>query len=123
MSDFPDEFFQAYVNCALWSSNDPETENPLDDGFDESDIDDFTLNTMLNDCRDFYVTHKALLERTGCTDISQHGHDFWLTRNGHGAGFWDRGYPDDIGNELTDAAKVYGFFTLFVGDDYMIYHL
>lgn len=25
------------------------------------------------------------------------GHDFWLTRNGHGAGFWDRKELDGIG--------------------------
>ena len=23
--------------------------------------------------------------------LAQIGHDLWLTRNGHGAGFWDRG--------------------------------
>ena len=30
----------------------------------------------------------------------QIGHDLWLTRGGHGAGFWDRGLPN--GKELTD---------------------
>ena len=35
------------------------------------------------------------------------GHDFALTRNGHGAGFWDRGLGK-IGDMLTDACKPYG---------------
>lgn len=35
------------------------------------------------------------------------GHDFALTRNGHGAGFWDRGMGD-VGQRLTDASKPYG---------------
>ncbi len=35
------------------------------------------------------------------------GHDFLLTRSGHGAGFWDRGL-DDLGDRLTEAAKPYG---------------
>lgn len=26
-------------------------------------------------------------------DMGQLGHDLWLTRNGHGAGFWDRSLP------------------------------
>lgn len=37
----------------------------------------------------------------------QLGHDFFLTRNGHGAGFWDRGLGE-LGDRLTSAAKVYG---------------
>ena len=35
------------------------------------------------------------------------GHDFALTRNGHGTGFWDRGLGA-IGDMLTDACKPYG---------------
>jgi len=26
-------------------------------------------------------------------DVGQLGHDLWLTRNGHGTGFWDRSLP------------------------------
>ena len=33
------------------------------------------------------------------------GHDLWLTRNSHGAGFWDRGYSKDNSNIPTNAAK------------------
>ena len=38
------------------------------------------------------------------------GHDFWLTRNGHGAGFWDGDYRDrdageDYGDQLTSIVK------------------
>ena len=34
------------------------------------------------------------------------GHDLWLTRNSHGAGFWDRGYSKDNSNIPTNAAKL-----------------
>ena len=46
------------------------------------------------------------------------GHDFWLTRNGHGAGFWDRSdcLPEDAGERLTDAAEKYGEVDLTVDD-------
>ena len=30
------------------------------------------------------------------------GHDFWLTRNGHGAGFWDGDWPENFGEFATD---------------------
>lgn len=48
------------------------------------------------------------------------GHDFWLTRNGHGAGFWDRGMGK-LGDRLADAARAYGSVDLYVGDDKKIY--
>lgn len=35
------------------------------------------------------------------------GHDFWLTRRGHGAGFWDRGLGD-LGKRLSEAANACG---------------
>ena len=34
------------------------------------------------------------------------GHDFWLTSQGHGAGFWDRGLGE-VGDILTDSADGY----------------
>ena len=51
---------------------------------------------------------------------SINGHDFWLTRNRHGAGFWDRGL-EFVGINLTDAAHAWGEFNLYVGDDGLIY--
>lgn len=48
------------------------------------------------------------------------GHDFWLTRNGHGAGFWDRGLGA-LGERLTQAAEVYSSVDLYVSDDGLIY--
>ena len=40
----------------------------------------------------------------------QAGHDFYLTRNGHGAGFWDRPelYGATVATTLTRESKVYG---------------
>ena len=53
-------------------------------------------------------------------DAAQAGHDFWLTRNGHGAGFWDRGLGER-GDRLTNAAHVYGACDLYLGDDGFVY--
>ena len=49
------------------------------------------------------------------------GHDLWLTRNRHGAGFWDRG-QGELGDLLTKWAHAEGEANLTVGDDGMIYH-
>lgn len=47
------------------------------------------------------------------------GHDLWLTRNGHGAGFWDKPevYGDTIAPRLTKSAESMGHSDLYVGDD------
>jgi hypothetical protein len=100
-----DPFTDAYVVCALWSSNDESDESggePLDKNYGASDIAPEALQSMIKDCLDFQEANAELLAQAG--NDEQNGHDFWLTRNGHGAGFWDRGYPDAIGNALTDAA-------------------
>jgi hypothetical protein len=53
--------------------------------------------------------------------IAQAGHDFWLTRNGHGAGFWDGDWPEAYEKMFTKGAESYGDFTLYLGDDGKVY--
>ena len=44
------------------------------------------------------------------------GHDLWLTRNGHGAGYWDRGLGA-LGERLSSAARSLGEVSSYVTDD------
>lgn len=104
--DSLDDFTRQYLETALWSSTDPDSMEPLDDTFG---IEDFTRDALVQaveDCQEFQQAHSELWEADG-NDDSQAGHDFWLTRNGHGAGFWDGDYPIN-GDRLTEASKVYG---------------
>ncbi len=113
----PDEFFAGYVACALWSTTDNADDSggqPLDESFSPDDIDGATLERMLKDCYDFVEANAADLETSGLSP-DRAGHDFWLTREGHGAGFWDEGLGE-IGDRLTKAAKAYGSFELYVDD-------
>ncbi len=41
---------------------------------------------------------------------------FWLTRNGHGVGFWDRGLGE-VGKKLTEICHQFGEIHLMEGDD------
>lgn len=41
-------------------------------------------------------------------DPGRAGHDLWLTRNGHGAGFWDGYWPEDESRRATDYCKRLG---------------
>jgi hypothetical protein len=126
--DEAEKFFQAYVNCALWSSTDDD--EPLDGLYSPDDIADDALRAMRADCEDFIgsedsETMSALRTYVSEFGAERAGHDFWLTRNGHGTGFWDRHYvDDDLGRacqHLTAMAKPYGEATLYVGDDGLLY--
>lgn len=60
-------------------------------------------------CASFWRAYKDLIEAAG-VDPTQAGHDFWLTRNGHGAGFWDRPkiYGEELADQLTRASIACG---------------
>lgn len=50
---------------------------------------------------------------------AQIGHDFILTANGHGAGFWDRDCrprPKAVLDALSDIVRPYGVIDAFVSD-------
>lgn len=115
-------FLQAYIACAFWASVGDTTEC-LDDTHGEDDLAPKTLASMTEDCKNFQETYKRELANAykvpGYTE-AQAGHDFWLTRNGHGAGFWDRGLGK-LGERLTQAAKLEGGCDLYVGDDGKVY--
>ena len=104
------EFTRAYVVAALWTSE-PEDECESGD-FEQKGlalVENVSLEWLAQaviDCALFASENASLLKQAG-TD-SQNGHDFWLTRNGHGAGFWDRGYADEVGDALTEAAHAFG---------------
>lgn len=115
------EFVHAYLVAALWSSTDDEGE-PLDARFTSDDIHPDSLAHMIEECRDFWK--HATIPDYGMgdeySDAERAGHDFWLTRNHHGAGFWDRGFGK-AGDRLTEAAHTFGECYLYVGDDGMVH--
>lgn len=119
------KFFEAYLEAALWSSVD-ENGEPLDANYGISEIHDESIQKMKEDCEKFQKQNEQWLNEENClTKINfeeQGGHDFWLTRNGHGCGFWEKSdwkeYPGMI---LTKSAKAFGECNLYVGDDGLIH--
>lgn len=117
----------------LWSTSTYDEEGNftgnLDDDDDAlADIDPVDYARLSLDILGFVITNVAdlrqvwhgksnlYLAESFLYDNAQLGHDFALTRDGHGAGFWDRGLGV-IGDRLTDAAKVYGSTGATRGDD------
>ena len=53
---------------------------------------------------------------------SQIGHDFWLTRNGHGSGFWDRDCGTPASRDaLTLLAQRFDIQDWYVGDNAILH--
>jgi hypothetical protein len=136
-----DEFFDAYIEAARWSSTDNDDDSggePLDRNYDADDIAPETLSRMRTDCIEF-LNHRlggrligiaerleaegrwSLPGRAGCSVIAYAGHDLWLTRNGHGCGYWDGDWSEGIGEGLDKLAHEFGTFELYLGDDGLIH--
>ena len=122
------EFRAAYIEAALWSSTyGANGENSMDDG--EHKLAAETINVMHIDCDRFIATAADTLDQLEGSDFYRDGeyewaemagHDFWLTRCGHGVGFWDRGIGE-LGVELSTICESFGNVDLYIGDDGLIY--
>lgn len=106
-------FLEGYIDAMLWANAERDMgcgSVPAELTLDEMSREDYRALVSLEDATAFYESERKMLKkmntRYGATD-NRHGHDFALTRNGHGAGFWDRGYGG-AGDYLTKRAHAYG---------------
>lgn len=118
-----EDFTKSYLIASLWSSSDDDG-TPIDMNYGIEDFSEDTLATMKKDCELFFMRAKDYIFAEGCPNANDGtgqagmaGHDFWLTRNGHGAGFWDGDWPKKSADKLTSLSKEFGSFELFIGDD------
>jgi hypothetical protein len=108
----------SYLETALWSSNDLD-DKPLD-SYSISDIAASSIKSAKADLDSFVAKAGDILDNY---DDKKIGHDFWLTRNGHGAGFWDGDYEENEGDgdKLTEISKEFSELNPYVGDDGKVY--
>lgn len=109
-------FFQAFVEAALWSSSDINNEDSdislENENYSIEDIDKNTLVSLEKDCRSFFDDNYSLIK----DNLERAGHDFWLTSNRHGAGFWDGDWEKEIGRKLTEESHNYSERNFYVLD-------
>ncbi len=118
-----DDFTRGYLDAALWT----EDHNP---GPGDSDrlherrslLSPEAIDKALSDCKAFIETQHHALHELSDAGVEFHtlGHDLWLTRNGHGTGYWDRDYGE-AGEDLSDASRAIGESYLYTGDDGRLY--
>ena len=115
-----------YLIAALWSSTHPDTGEPLDDDHEVSYIHESAVETSRADVESFIAAigdldlapYEAVALQFGRDAMI--GHDLWLTRNGHGAGFVTRG-AGEVGEQLDRLASAMMGVDFYVGDDGAIY--
>ena len=120
-----DTAIQSYFQAALFFSNEGEDgEIQMDSKYTTDDFAEETTATLTKDITSFF----ELLESEGLLDDAKEFQsegriavDFWLTRNGHGSGFWDGDYGYSLGDKITHLCKQYGEQDIYSGDDGKIY--
>ena len=115
------KILDSYLETALWTE-----EGQLEE---DGDVDINIFNISDDSKIKAYQDIKKFLAMDGVMDAIREegldeetiGHNLWLNRNGHGAGFWDM--MIDNGDLLSDASKALGSEDLYVGDDGKLYFM
>jgi hypothetical protein len=120
MKTFLAEMVEQYVETLIWTGSDysrmiGDNPTPMDENFGVEDVSSEALQEIEDDCHGF-VTIAWDMDGADGLSAEDMGHNFALTRNRHGAGFWDKGLGE-LGAELTEWAHTFGEQDLYVGDD------
>lgn len=131
----------AYLEAAEWASTGTMPDAPEDtepkplDTLDHEGWSDDARKAAERACAAFAARCAEQNIDLTCYDPARVGHDLWFTRNGHGAGFWDRPEVYDgvmtvrelaqkvapISERLTDIANAMGERDVYIGDDLHLY--
>ena len=107
----------AYLEAVVFTDLGPDSDIPSDAEFSPH-----AIYRAWETCADFLEQSADLHAKYVSKGLTwdSFGHDIWLTRNGHGAGFWDRGLGE-LGDKLSDIAKHLGTADPYAGDDGLVY--
>lgn len=115
-----DLILEATLNALLRSTTDIQSGDRLIEDYGPDDVAQSVKDTLREEIEAFAEEYgddlsEALASDAGYTE--EHiGQDIALTRNHHGAGFWDRGLGA-VGVRLTEAAHNLGSFELYATSD------
>ena len=110
----PDDFLRGYIECVYFTDT-----GDLDQPEADAELSDDARALCVADCLEFQRREALPLAHAYAHhdyDAVQAGRDFWLTRNGHGVGFWDRGLGA-VGDTLTAACRTWPQLSAYAGDD------
>lgn len=101
MKDNTEKIVAGYISCALWLQ-----------GLDDRKVREEDVARVRNIVETFLSNPKvqdAFDKSNYSFNPAQFGYDLYLTRNGHGQGFWDYDYcNEEQGDLLTVVSKLFG---------------
>lgn len=110
------KFYLAYLEAIEFTEKETVLEGSDTDAFEFSSE---ALTKALITAAMFFSDNYELISQA-CDEpgyrMETAGHDFWLTSNGHGVGYWDRGLGD-VGAKLTEMCKAEHPPEVYLGDD------
>ena len=114
-----DGFVQGYLRCALWSTNDVHGAS-LDARYSIADFDLASLDSAVKDCDQFRLDGAAHLTSPPfmLAHAAKIGHNFWLSRNGHGSGLCDMFDHHQSSGALHGLASTYGAKCVYTSYDH-----
>jgi len=89
------EFIKAYIDAIYFTEDDTE----------ERELCEVFKRECIIDCLAFFNRIECYIS---LDQIKKAGIDFWLTRNGHGAGFWDGDWPKYECERFIEIAEAFG---------------
>ena len=115
-----EEFTAACIEAMYFTDTGTDQDIPAD-----AELSNETRLDLEADCRSFWHRYGCFVEVAECSaqfsNAEMAGHDVWMTRNGHGAGFWDGDWDARYGAMFTKGSNCYGEFQIYLGDDGLIY--
>lgn len=122
-----DAITRGWITAALWSTGATALDGEELENLDDYEFSENAKKAARVICATFYDTHTTDVNAyagtyrpgDGSDPYECAGHDLWLTANGHGCGFWDRGLGN-LGKRLADACgfrKQFDHIDLYIADD------
>lgn len=102
-----------YSECLYWLNDDG-----IETGMSDAVLSENAKNKIAEDIKKFIVSCEEQDIDLNDVDLTNDliGHNLYLTRNGHGTGFWDRDLGS-VGEKLTEISEQMGTQDVYLSDD------
>jgi hypothetical protein len=111
-----DIILNSYLECVIFTEEGHQEDNK-NDPFEGKSIYDFSDDSKIEAIEQIEWFVDAAGESLDDISDDSIGYNIWYTRNGHGVGFWDRGYKKDVEDTLCHLCEVLGYADTWVGSN------
>jgi hypothetical protein len=116
------DFIRGYIGCLYWTEDFGEEKGNRKLSTESSIKCFIECKEFVNRAVGYAIKNSSMEVKYGLIPkgkFEQAGHDFYLNRNGHGTGFWDKPeiYGEEICQVLDKLSKDFGEVYVYISDD------